>query len=348
MSPCGHTAAIDLSTLGFAAFLALGSTGAWGLVTLTALSGMDAADVTTFENLRSAGFLLALFSFGLGCLLKPKTFRRNTTCASSVIWAIGFALLFFSAMGAKSHCALGVGSFFLGAGHALSFIVWQRLFASLAFDDACRKIAIASMAGGAAYLAMSLCGSLALYSIVVVALLAANAAMLTYAGRQAGVWKTDDTGEEDRDNTNQARGLVISIWRYVICVAVLGYVNGLSRVLCRMDAPDGVVMNAVLAAGLMVAAMLLLLAWKTFGQSSRTRTPYMSVLLMTVAAFIALPFNMSRTLSRGNNRPGLTSRARPGLFIYRHPVCRPLSRVSVRRSSCCLISARGACAPCIP
>lgn len=163
MPPCGRTAAIDLSTLGFAVFLALGSTGAWGLVTLTALSGMEAADVATFENLRSAGFLLALFSFGLGCLLKPKAFRRNTTCASSAIWAVGFALLFSSAMGVESHCALGIGSFCLGAGHALSFIVWQRLFASLAFDDACRKIVIASMAGGAAYFAMSLCGSLALY-----------------------------------------------------------------------------------------------------------------------------------------------------------------------------------------
>ena len=64
-------------------------------------------------------------------------------------------------------------------------------------------------------------------------------------------------------------------------------------------------------------------------------------------AAVALLFNMSRTLSRGNNRPGLTLRARPGLFIYRHPVCRPLSRVSVRRSSCCLISARGALALCI-
>ena len=32
---------------------------------------------------------------------------------------------------------------------------------------------------------------------------------------------------------------------------------------------------------------------------------------------------------------------RPGP-IYLHPVVRPLSRVSVRRSSCCLISARGA------
>ena len=60
-----------------------------------------------------------------------------------------------------------------------------------------------------------------------------------------------------------------------------------------------------------------------------------------------VPFNMSRTSSRGNNRPGLTSRARPGLFIYRRPACRPLSHVSVRRSSRCLISARGACAPCV-
>lgn len=290
MPPCGRTAAIDLSTLGFAVFLALGSTGAWGLVTLTALSGMGAADVAMFENLRSAGFLLALFTFGLGCLLRPKAFRRNTTRASSAIWSVGFVLLFSSAMGVGSRCALGIGSFCLGAGHALSFIVWQRLFSSLAFDDACRKIVIASMAGGAAYFAMSLCDSLALYGLVVVALLAANAAMLTYAGRQAGVWKAGDTGRTDRDNTNQARGLVISIWRYVICVAVLGYVNGLSRVLCRMDAPSGVVLNAVLAAGLMVAAMLLLLAWETLGQSSRTRTPYMSVLLITVAAFIALPF----------------------------------------------------------
>ena len=163
MSPCGRTAAIDLSTLGFAVFLALGSTGAWGLVTLTALSGMDAADVATFENLRSAGFLSVLFSFGFGCLLRPERFKRNTAGASSLIWAVGFALLFSSAMGVESHCALGIGSFCLGAGHALSFIVWQRLFASLAFDDACRKIVIASMAGGAAYFAMSLCDSLVLY-----------------------------------------------------------------------------------------------------------------------------------------------------------------------------------------
>lgn len=163
MSPCNHATAIDLSALGFAIFLALGSTGAWGLVTLTALSGIDTADLTLSENLRSAGFLSVLFSFGFGCLLRPERFKRNTVGASSLIWAAGFALLFSCAMGAGSHWALGIGSFCLGAGHALSFIVWQRLFASLAFDDACRKIVITSMAGGAAYFAMSLCGSLALY-----------------------------------------------------------------------------------------------------------------------------------------------------------------------------------------
>ena len=55
---------------------------------------------------------------------------------------------------------------------------------------------------------------------------------------------------------------------------------------------------------------------------------------------------LSRTSSRGYSRSGLTLRARRGLlFIYRHPVCGgPLSRASVRRSSCCLIAARGACA----
>mgnify|MGYP000258450013 CR=1 FL=1 len=48
---------------------------------------------------------------------------------------------------------------------------------------------------------------------------------------------------------------------------------------------------------------------------------------------------MSRTLSRGNKWPGPTfSKAGPGL-LYLRPVVRPPSRVSVRRSSCCLISA---------
>ena len=73
---------------------------------------------------------------------------------------------------------------------------------------------------------------------------------------------------------------------------------------------------------------------------------YLGLELLLLLYYAPL-FNMSRTLSRGNNRPGLTLRARPGLFIYRHPVCRPLSRVSVRRSSCCLISAHGAVALCI-
>ena len=55
---------------------------------------------------------------------------------------------------------------------------------------------------------------------------------------------------------------------------------------------------------------------------------------------------LSRTSSRGYSRSDLTLRARRGLlFIYRHPVCGgPLSRASVRRSSCCLIAALGACA----
>ena len=55
---------------------------------------------------------------------------------------------------------------------------------------------------------------------------------------------------------------------------------------------------------------------------------------------------LSRTSSRGYSRSDLTLRARRGLlFIYRHPVCGGLlSRASVRRSSCCLIAARGACA----
>ena len=55
---------------------------------------------------------------------------------------------------------------------------------------------------------------------------------------------------------------------------------------------------------------------------------------------------LSRTSSRGYSRSDLTLRARRGLlFIYRHPVCGGLlSHASVRRSSCCLIAARGACA----
>lgn len=290
MSQQSRAMNLDLATVGFAVFLALGSTGAWGLVTLASLAGMDAADVAVFENLRSAGFLFVLFSFGLGCLFKPRLFKRDTTRASTAVWAAGYALLFAAAFGAGRGWSLAAGSVFLGAGHGLSFIVWQRLFAAMDFHDACRKIVVASMAGGAAYFAMSLCGSAPLYGAVVAILLAVNAGTLLALGPTPRVREASGADAPSRDNSNQFRGFAGSVWRYVVCVAVIGYVNGLARVVCRVDGPDDILLNAVLAAGMVVAAMLLLLAWETFGQAAQTKTPYTPVLLGVMTGFIALPF----------------------------------------------------------
>ena len=59
-------------------------------------------------------------------------------------------------------------------------------------------------------------------------------------------------------------------------------------------------------------------------------------------------FNMSRTLSRGRKRPGPIFGWTWSLFYMVNPRASPPSRVSVRRPSCSLISARGARALGIP
>ena len=64
----------DTTTIGFAIYLTLSSTSAWGLLWLASMPSASFGGINGTETWRSLGFIGALAVFGLGCLFFPGLF----------------------------------------------------------------------------------------------------------------------------------------------------------------------------------------------------------------------------------------------------------------------------------
>ena len=286
-----------IATLGFGIFLTLGSTSAWGLITLVHLSGIAAADLTAFETFRSTGFIATLFSFGFGCLYLNGLFNRNTTVPSTITWMLGYAGLFaFSSCGQDAQVLLGCSAVLVGMAHALSLVAWQRVMASMEPMQANRTIVLGTALGGLLYLALSFVQQVTAYGVAVFALIVLNAAFLKACTAKL----FDRAATPPADGLLIARtpgaglgGLASSIWRSVLCVATVGYVSGVTRVMARSTQTDALLLNTLLAAGMLVAAILLLWLGEGLHRSFTFKGAYVVIFFGIITGFLLLPFMAS-------------------------------------------------------
>ena len=280
---------------GFSLFLALASTSAWGLITLVSMTQLTSTEVVGYETLRSVSFLACLFALGFGCLRLAPLFRVDTSVPSTVLWACGYAAAFALVAiapqnsGARS-LLLVVSSLCLGAAHALSFVVWQRVFFSRGDAAARRAILIGSALGALEYLLVSLVGDVRAYAAVMAALIAANALFLNRCAR--GLFPGRIPGERVvlEVGGDAMRSLMGTSWRYAVCIASVGYVNGVSHMLVRGGSGDALTLNVILAVGMFVACAIMLFLWEGLRLSFTFTTAYTVIFFAMITAFLAVPF----------------------------------------------------------
>lgn len=282
------TRALDAYSVGFAIYLVLSSTSAWGLLRIASMSSLSFSGMHGGETARSIGYIGILLVFGLGCLYLPTQCKRDTIYHSTVCLVLGYAGLFSTVF--VQHPALqNLSAFLVGAGSSLSFVVWQRLFAAQGAEVAARRIIVGSALSAVFYLVVACIAWYWLYVATVFCIILLNALFLRRC--RGNVFKREPTGiVVGQSGGTTLTNIVSSTWRYMLCIAAIGYVGGVSRMFAQQSGSDPGTLNVMLALGMLVAAGGLALVWDRVRGRFSFSAVYTAVFLAVMTGFLFLPF----------------------------------------------------------
>lgn len=280
--------AFDALSVGFAIYLVLSSTSAWGLLRLAAIPSMSFGGLGGGETWRSVGYIGALAVFGLGCLFFPSLFKRKTVGVSTFCFACGFAGLFASLfMPHESFRA--AAAFLIGLGSALSFLMWERLFAAQERAVIMIQIVCGSALSALLYLLLANISQLWLYAAIVFLCIGLNAVFLYRC--QGDVFRTEPRSVAVAQNGHDdLRNIVSSTWRYMLCIAAIGYASGMTRMFVQQGGGDTLSLNTAMAIGMLVATIALGLFWDAIRKRFSFSALYSLLFFVVTTGFLFLPF----------------------------------------------------------
>lgn len=280
----------DARSVGFAIYLVLSSTSAWGLLSFASVSTMPFGGTGGIETVRSIGYIGILLLFGLGCLYLPSQFKRDTTYSSTVCLVLGYGgFSLWITLGIDSDFLAGLSTFLIGAGSSLSFIMWQRLFGEGDRELAIRQIIVGSALSALLYLIISSVAVFWVYVVLLLVCVVLNAYLLQRCKDHVfDETRTSLIVESYKDNT--LSNIISSTWRYMLCIAAIGYVGGVSRLLAQQGGGNPLLLNSVLAIGMLIAALALFAVWEPLRDRFSFRVVSTALFFGVMTGFLFLPF----------------------------------------------------------
>lgn len=280
----------DARSIGFAIYLVLSSTSAWGLLSFASVSVTPFGGTSGIETIRSIGYIGVLLLFGLGCLYLPSHFKRDTTYSSTVCLILGYVgLSLWTTLGIDSDFIAGLSTFLIGVGSSLSFIMWQRLFGEGDREWAIRQIIVGSALSALLYLMLSSVAMFWVYVALLLACVALNAFFLQRCTNRL-FEETNATFVVEHYKSNTLSNIVSSTWRYMLCIAAIGYVGGVSRLLAQQGGGNPLLLNVTLAIGMLAAALVLFIVWEPLRTRFSFRVVYTALFFGVMTGFLFLPF----------------------------------------------------------
>lgn len=276
----------DTMSVGFSIYLTLSSTSAWGLLWLASMPAVSFEGLNGGETWRSLGYIGALSLFGVGCLFFPSLFKRDTTLASTLSLTLGFAGIFVSSLFPQEAIQL-TGAFLLGLGSALSFIMWMRLFGEQK-EQAGQSIISGSVISAVFYLLLANITHLWFYAAAVFLLVALNAVFLRRC--RQGVFEKTSLPVVGRDGKDALINIISSTWRYMFCVASIGYASGMSRIFVQQSGGSAFLVSLAMGAGMLLSTLALALLWSKAAKRLSFSVVYTVLFFVIMTGFLLLPF----------------------------------------------------------
>lgn len=281
----------NLTSLGYALFLATNAAGVWGGVfPFLPMEFQTPEIVFWFFLAQSLVFSTSYFASALGVYFFPGPTRRFMVMLASAPYFLGWCFLIAAIyLKAISLPLVVVGGGLLGLGSAGFFMLWQRLFASLDADHGNRDLMVGTVYAAVLYFSLYLIPVAVTAFLIPLVFLPLFGLAIVLKSREIN---RDQPMFEDvpREHGYVYRRVLHDYWRSALCVGALGICTGIMRSLAIGEAQVGALVNVLSMVGALLAAAVVLALWQFKNLRLNVVGTYRVVFPFVITSFLLLPF----------------------------------------------------------
>ncbi|RDB64595.1 LuxR family transcriptional regulator [Gordonibacter sp. 28C] len=286
-----HILKPNVTSLGYALFLAINAAGVWGGVFPFLPMGFQTSEIVFWFFLsQSLVFSLSYFASALGVYFFPGPTRRFMVTLASAPYFLGWCCLIAAIyLDAFSLPLVVAGGGLLGLGSAGFFMLWQRLFSSFDADRGSRDLIVGTAYAAVMYFALYLIPQAVTAYLIPLVFLPLFGLAIVLKSREIN---RDQPMFEDvpRDHPRVYRSVIRDYWRSAFCVGALGFCTGIMRSLAIGEPQVGALVNMMSMAGALVAAVVVLVLWQYKNLRLNVVGAYRVVFPFVITSFLLLPF----------------------------------------------------------
>lgn len=281
----------NVTSLGYALFLALNAAGIWGGVFPFLPMEFQTQDIVFWFFLaQSLVFSFSYFASALGVYFFPQPTRTFIVWLASMPYFLGWCCLIGAIYLDDLALPLVVaGGALLGLGSAGFFMLWQRLFASQDSDTGNHDLIVGTVYAALMYFALYLIPQAVTAYLIPLVFLPLFGLAIVLKSREI------DRGQpmfEDipREHPHVYRRVINDYWRSAFCVGALGFCTGIMRSFAIEDPQVGSLVNMLSMGSSLVAAAALLILWQFKNLRVNVVSAYRVFFPFVITSFLLLPF----------------------------------------------------------
>lgn len=281
----------NAASLGYGLFLAINAASVWGGVfPFLPLEFQTRGIIFWFFLCQSLVFSLSYLASLLGSYFLPRATRsflvQFTIAPYFLGWCCLIGAIYFDGWALRLVAA---GGALLGLGSAGFYMLWQRLFASMASEEGDRNLIGGTVWGAVFYFAPYLIPVAVTAFLIPLVFLPLFALAIVLESRDIN---RDQPMFEDvpREHPQVYRRVIGDYWRSALCVGALGFCTGIMRSLAVGNPSVGSLVNVLSMAATLVAALALLIAWRHQDLHMDVVGAYQAFFPFVITSFLLLPF----------------------------------------------------------
>ncbi|PNV66911.1 LuxR family transcriptional regulator [Enteroscipio rubneri] len=281
----------NVTSLGYALFLAINAAGVWGGVfPFLPLEFQTQEIVFWFFLAQALVFSASYFASALGVYFLPGPTRSFLVRLATIPYLSGWGCLIAAIYLEEYALALVIaGGAQLGLGSAGFYMLWQRLFASQDSDAGNRDLIVGTAYASVLYFSLYLIPVAVTAFLIPLVFLPLFGLTIVLKSRQID---RDQAMFQDvpREHPNVYRRVLHDYWRSALCVGALGFCTGIMRSLAIGEPQVGSLVNALSMGGSLVVAVVVLALWRFKNLRLNVVGAYRIVFPFVITSFLLLPF----------------------------------------------------------
>lgn len=248
---------LDRRTFGYAVNLLLLFQTSQGFPAVAQTQLGDTAFQTLYQWPLTIALVGMLLLLGMRGLFAPRTPSIRGAVAATLFILLGVACVVSETFASLiPDVIVRLAAIFFGVGLALSFALWQNILAIEGIDRARPKIILGTAVASIADIVLIQTGTTLLPLLIMAVLAIANGLILAACLPKNSVSSRSEPSTQPRLSIS---GLLLSIWRYVLCVGVIGFASRTSQALAVEVA--GASMNIYLAVAMLASSIAMVILW---------------------------------------------------------------------------------------